>query len=103
METTTWLVPLLATLVGGAVVPLMSKVIDWRKGQDDREVKDRELLSADEKDFRKTILEQLRHCTEQHAASLEHAAKCDAENAALRVRVVLLEQDVHNLRQRVSA
>jgi hypothetical protein len=102
VETTTWLVPLVATLVGGAVVPLLSKIAEWRKGRDDREVKDRELLSADEKDFRRTILEQLRHCMEQHTMAQEHAAKCDAENAALRMRVAMLEMNVDTLRQRVT-
>ena len=103
METTTWLAPLIATLVGGAAVPLISKINDWRKSQDDREVKDRELLSADEKDFRKTILEQLKHCMEQHTSAQEHAAKCNSENAESRARIAMLENDVETLRRRVQA
>jgi uncharacterized membrane protein (DUF106 family) len=101
-----WTNPVLLSAVVSVLTVLGSKLLDTliasRKARDEFRNTDRELLSADEKAFRLTIIKQLQQCHDENVAKDKELMRYQQENIALTARVNHLEWEIQGLSVRIA-
>lgn len=98
--------PVVIASIASLLTVLITKGIDlWvahRKSRDDFRHSDRELLSADEKDFRLTIIKQLQACHDANAVKDKEIFRFQTENIVLASRVATLELELKKIKAKVN-